>query len=427
MAAVCLLLAALAATVMAGDRPNLEATVFAEWNALDYHYSSSSRETLYNKDPNFFIPENAMISSLAVYKGTAIVGIPRVKSAAGVPWTLGTVTSSYYSTHSHNKEIKPFPDYDLHTVGDCNEIQNPLAMEVDPNTGYLYVVDTGRVGLLTMVPISSCPAKIVVYDLNHMSSRTGYRILNSYTLPDDVVDRNNSVLSSVVLDYKYPHSDKVRYAYIADSGENQLIVFDFLTQKSWTFSDPSMQEHDKDTVIINGQSYDIGSGLSALALSPDFNYLYWSGMGSDQLYQMPTWPLRTDGNISTAGLVRSMGHKAGNTDDMVHGKDSLYYGALSRDAVFRWEKRHDMLQQNVPEDLVAMNTQTQLVQNWETVQWPDTLCLDERGNLYFTTSRQQTFLTGNMNMNETNFRIFKLPVGEFPYLLDSVPNTPVVG
>jgi len=427
MAAVCLLLLALTSCVMAGNRPNLEATVYAEWKALDYYYSSSSRETLYNKDPNFFIPENAMISSLAVYKGIVYVSIPRVKSAAGVPWTLGSVyTSSYY--HSH-REIKPFPDYDLHTVGDCNEVQNPLAMEVDPNTGYLYVVDTGIVGGLSEVPVSNCPAKIVVYDLNHASSRSGYRVVKSYTIPDHVINRNdsNSVLSSIALDYKYPHADKVRYAYIADSGENRLIVFDFLTEKSWTFSDPSMAEHQKDTVVINGQQYDVGSGLSALALSPDFNYLYWSGMGSDQLYQMPTWPLRSDVNMSTAGLVRSMGHKAGNTDDMVHGKDSLYYGALSRDAVYRWEKRHDMLDQHVPEDLVAMNTQTQLVQNWETVQWPDTLCIDERGNLWFTTSRQHLFLTGNMNLNETNFRIFKLPVGDYPYLLDTVPTAPVVG
>ena len=85
-------------------------------------------------------------------------------------------------------------------------------MEVDPNTGYLYVVDTGIVGGLSEVPVSNCPAKIVVYDLNHASSRSGYRVVKSYTIPDDVIDRNNShsVLSSIALDYKYPHADKVR-------------------------------------------------------------------------------------------------------------------------------------------------------------------------------------------------------------------------
>lgn len=430
MTSVGLLLAsALVLVVLAGDRPNLEAAVEFEWNTLDYRYVSNSRKNLYLQDPKFFIPENAMISSLAVYKSTVYVTIPRVKSAEGVPWVLGTVSHYNYGSYHHgayHSLVRPFPDYDLHSVGNCNELQNPLAMEVDPNTGHLYVVDTGRAGLLTdqanLTSVTSCPAKIVVYDLAHS------RVLSQHVLPDSVVSRNTSILHSLVLDYKYPHGDSVRYAYIADSGENQLVVHDFLTNQTWSFFDKSMLDHASDNVHINGQDYGVATGLSGLALSPDFNYIYWSGMGSDTIYQMPTWPLRTSANISTEGLVRLVGHKASSSDDMVHGKDSLYYGALSRDAVYRWEKRHDMMTQHVPEDQVTMTTQTQLVQNWETVQWPDSLCLDERGALWFTTSRAHLFLTGQLNVNETNFRIFKLNVGDYSYLQDSTPsNLPVVG
>ncbi|XP_005102802.2 major royal jelly protein 2 [Aplysia californica] len=144
-------------------------------------------------------------------------------------------------------------------------------------------------------------------------------------------------------------------------------------------------------IIINGERFHLDLGLSGLAMSPDFNYLYWSSTYSDELYQVPTWPLRTS-NVSISDHVRFVGHKVSNTDDMIHGKDSLYFGALTLDAVYRWEKRRDMLDQHLSEKEVTMETQTQLVQNWETLQWPDSLCLDNHGNLWFTSSRAHLFL-----------------------------------
>ena len=53
--------------------------------------------------------------------------------------------------------------------------------------------------------------------------------------------------------------------------------------------------------------------------------------------QMPTWILR-DRTMALEGSViqaRDLGVKVSNSDDMVHGKDSLYYGALTKDAVYR--------------------------------------------------------------------------------------------
>ena len=38
-------------------------------------------------------------------------------------------------------------------------------MEIDPNTGYMWVIDTGRRETLTPTPVNSCPAKILILDL----------------------------------------------------------------------------------------------------------------------------------------------------------------------------------------------------------------------------------------------------------------------
>ena len=40
-------------------------------------------------------------------------------------------------------------------------------MEIDPNTGYIWVIDTGRRETLTPDPVNACPAKILILDLQN--------------------------------------------------------------------------------------------------------------------------------------------------------------------------------------------------------------------------------------------------------------------
>ena len=40
-------------------------------------------------------------------------------------------------------------------------------MEIDPNTGYMWVIDTGRRETLTPTPVNACPAKIHILDLQN--------------------------------------------------------------------------------------------------------------------------------------------------------------------------------------------------------------------------------------------------------------------
>ena len=48
---------------------------------------------------------------------------------------------------------------------DCNAIQFSQSMEIDPSTGYMWVIDTGRREILTPEPVNACPAKIFIFDL----------------------------------------------------------------------------------------------------------------------------------------------------------------------------------------------------------------------------------------------------------------------
>ena len=40
-----------------------------------------------------------------------------------------------------------------------------MSMEIDPNTGYMWVIDTGRRETSTPNPVNACPAKILILDL----------------------------------------------------------------------------------------------------------------------------------------------------------------------------------------------------------------------------------------------------------------------
>ena len=52
-----------------------------------------------------------------------------------------------------------FPD-------NCDSLQFVQSMEIDPASGYMWIIDGGRREWLTPDPINACPGKIVILDLN---------------------------------------------------------------------------------------------------------------------------------------------------------------------------------------------------------------------------------------------------------------------
>ena len=206
-------------------------------------------------------------------------------------------------------KLAPYPDWASQTVGDCAALQYVQSMEIDPNTGLMYVIDVGRIGILAqnVTPRNVCPAKIVVYDLD-----TDSRIA-SYDLPPDVVSRDNNFINDLVLDYV---DGAVRYAYITDVTESRLHVFDFLTKTAWNVEDNSMKsDKDGSVIAINGVNYTFSAGLDGIAMSPDFCYVYYCPLGGLDLYRIPTKSLRQ----GTADGITNLGKKVSQTDGLAFG------------------------------------------------------------------------------------------------------------
>ena len=231
--------------------------------------------------------------------------VPRWRTLTGIPMTLAKVVED-----QGKPRLAPYPDWQSQTVGDCSCLQYVQSMEVDPNTGLMYVIDVGRIGILgpdDVTPRNLCPAKIVVYDLN-----TNSRVA-SYDLPADVVSRDNNFINDLVLDYV---DGAVRYAYITDVTESRLHVFDFLTKTAWNVEHRSMRPEVEASVIpINGVNYTFSAGLDGIAMSADFRYVYYCPLGGVNLYQIPTNSLRQ----GKADQVKNLGRKVSQSDGLAYG------------------------------------------------------------------------------------------------------------
>ncbi|CAG5121554.1 unnamed protein product [Candidula unifasciata] len=279
-------------------------------------------------------PEVCQLSALQIGDyNTLFVTVPRLRSKDGVPAGLNTV----YLTDEENQKgvLVPYPNWEFNKLGNCSALQLPMSMAIDPRTGFLYIIDVGRVGILSATdpPTNLCPAKIVVLDTTNNGS-----IVRSHEFPDSVVSGSKNSLNDIVLDYVDPDDvTGVRYAYISDTMGQQLVVFDFTTNNSWSFSHSASMSYDEDSVLsINGQTFNFTQGINGIALSPTFNYVYYSALGSKKLWQIPTWVLR-DKDADFVGNLRLVGRKKSNSDALLFGHRGLYYAALGYNAIYRYD------------------------------------------------------------------------------------------
>ncbi|XP_059175060.1 protein yellow-like [Physella acuta] len=384
-----------------------ESRLVYEWTSLDLDWASEAekQEAVNNGS---FVAERNLVAGIKLYKGEVYLTIPRWRYTSGQPATLLKVVKV-----NGEPKLRPYPDWASQKQGDCRALQYVQSMEIDPNTGRMYVIDAGRVGLSGQEPVLNvCPAKIVVYDLNSDTK------IDSYELDEEVVSRNNSFLNDIVLDYV---DGVVRYAYITDVIESRLHVYDFKSRKGYNLEDPSMKPEfsTNGTVIrINNTDYTFNGGLDGIAMCPDFEYVYYCPLGGYNLYQVPTSSLRAGTFGPTTG-PRLVGRKLTQTDGLAHGNRRLYFGMLGLSAVYFWDSLTDIRDQNSSIDKVMMKTQVKVVEDVERMQWPDTFAFDDDGWLWFVSNRLHLFSSRTMDFtgkHGANVRVWKVFVNETGYL-----------
>ncbi|OWF51024.1 protein yellow-like [Mizuhopecten yessoensis] len=385
------------------------------WPILEFDWRSENQTQEYIADARF-IPENNPFTGIKVYKGKTYVNVPRWR--LGVPSTLNVVVEKNGKPY-----LQPYPSWEMQRVGgDCNSFKFIQSMEIDPNTGLMWIIDTGRINIFpaptgSQDPQNLCPPKLVIYDLNNNVT------VLKYEFPTNVVNPTTTFLNDIVLDYV---DGEARFAYITDTFDFKIVVYDRKQNISYFIQDlPSMSPESPTAgdITVGNISLSVGVlGINGIAMSPDFKYVYYGPVAGVGLHQVPTSLLRKRESSTATSYpeIRKVGDKFTQSDGMLATQAGrIYFPALSVNALWRWDMEKDRLEQGVSEGEVIMRTQTEVVKNDDTMQWIDTLGIDENGCIWFTAPAVHRWMTGNMDLTGAsgdNFYIWKVCVNELGYL-----------
>ncbi|BFZ25280.1 hypothetical protein BsWGS_28319 [Bradybaena similaris] len=397
-----MLLVAAAVTAPAFAQTFGEAHLMYDWRTLEFVWPSEAEKSEAIRNGSF-VPERNLLAGIKVYKNNVFLTIPRWTWTSGHPITLAKVV-----TVEGQHKLSAYPNWAAQEQGNCQALQYVQSMEIDPNTGLMYALDSGRVG----GQLNLCPAKIVVFDLNTDTQ------VQSYEMPEDVVTRNHNAINDIVLLYL---NGRVGFAIISDVSEGRIHVYDFDTRTAHNLEHPSMKaEGNNGTVIhINNKDYNFNGAVDGIAMSPDFKHVYYCPLGGYSLYQVPTSVLRNP-QASGTDAPRLVGRKISQSDGLAYGSKHLFYGALGYNAVYYWDAEKDMTDQNVGIDKVTLATQVELVRNDTAMPWPDTFAFDNQGWLYFVSNSLHTFRNPG---GDPQNRIWKVFVNQTSYLYEADTRT----
>ncbi|XP_069114267.1 protein yellow-like [Argopecten irradians] len=369
------------------------AEIVYSWKTVDYSWPTDTLKQAYIATEQFVV-ENNIICGIKVLDGNVYVTVPRWKP--GVPSTLNKVITD--PGNGNESILEPFPNWAMQTVGDCNALQYVQSMEVDPNTGYMWIIDTGRIHTSTNEPQNICPAKLIVYDVRNN------QLVHVHEFPENVASRTSTLLNDLVLDYV---NGAVEFVYITDNGQTRLIVYNHKTNTSYFFQHPSMKEEPGIEVIIgvNKSEASTRQNINGIAMTYDFKFVYYYPLQGYSVYKVSTSVLR---NQSSNFSVDFVGRKNELTGGMVASDKALYNGGASSDAVYKLPRGR------VDEQITLISDPELRV---------DTLAIDVQQNLWLVANSLDLFMTGTMNFSETNIHIWKIAMDENVYLYDAQSRT----
>ncbi|XP_033761597.1 uncharacterized protein LOC117343364 [Pecten maximus] len=386
---------------------NTQPTLVYKWITLEFDWPNDTIKQQYiaNED---YIPENNAINGIKVYNESVYLTIPRLKK--GIPATLAVVINN----GSDSPVLRPYPNWHMHRKDDCDALYLVQSMEIDPNTGYMWILDTGlvAVGPVDVAPLDRCPPKLVIYDIN------GDEEVHRYIFDQTKVGVGMFYLNDIVLDYGADGT--ARFAYISDTLGRKLVAYDQKLDKAYIFVHESMQPNPNyATVTISNSSTQVNPlGINGIAISSDFRYVYYCSVAGLSLYQISTSVLRdsfaTDEDFSRS--VRKVGDKVSQSDGIYYGKEhNLYFSTLGRNAVYKWPISQDMQTQGKDSSKVEMVTQT-VVSKDTRMEWVDSLGMDEDGELWFTSNNLHTFFGNSTEDGSWNYYVWRMFVDDSSYL-----------
>lgn len=375
----------------------------------------------YNAPYNFpvlknYNPENAVITGFEVGWDRLFIATPRL-------WPGNPATLSWIPRHKleHNGEspvLEAYPSWSWHraaatnTVHDtkenCTNIISVFRVRLD-RCDRLWVLDSGIVDSLVTFDVV-CPPKLLIFD-----SRTD-ELIRIVTFPPEIL-RRNTLLTNLVIDEVGGGADLGLssdcdnvFAYISDSVNPALIVYDARKDAAWRITNPYMfPDPDFGTYRVAGESFTLMDGIIGIALSaPSMPHkqLYFQPFASNRIFTIPTAVLKAGPNRGDDGdlPVSLVGHKSSQAAPLAVDPrtGALIFSPITETAIASW------IPGSIDHGVLAYDP--------ELLQFPLDIRISERdnSNIWVVTTKFQKFFRKTVNGQEINIRIIRIKRTE-PY------------
>lgn len=387
---------------------SLDHEVIYQWQLLDYEWPDTETRRQYIENGSY-IPDNNRLGNVRVFNGSVYVTVPRLRK--GVPSSLNIIVDQ---NSTNSPLLRPFPNWEINQGATCDHLQFVNAFEIDPNTGWMWIVDTGYYPEVSVRPEGQkrCPAKLVILDLmNNM-------IIHTHVFPGLVVGYGNFYLTDMVLDFT---EGVVTHAYITDTYDWKLIVYDHNMNYSYSFVHPSMNpESGFSNVTVHNKTESIRYlGIRGISMSPDFKFVYYTALAGQRMYRIPTSVLRDfkHDSVFFAFNVKKVGNKVSLGEGMYCSQpNNLFFSGLT--TVYKWSLA-DTVDVNLPlPSNVTYASQSVVVKDEEMISWIPSLAIDEERKMWFT-SRPLGFIS-SQNNTKWNYFVLRTDIGEKGYMDFSV-------
>ncbi|XP_017128873.1 protein yellow [Drosophila elegans] len=205
---------------------------------------------------NRFLPVDVDIEYGDEGRHRTFLTIPRLGMAT--PFTLATVVADDNAV-VENPRLEAYPSEEWHVPpNNCSGITSAIRTYID-ECWRLWVVDSGQVNSIQL-----CPPQILTFDL------VKDELIQRYSIPPEAYTPSVSIFTALVVDLAEsgtPNRCVGGTAYIADAWGYGLIVFDFLSGRSWRIEHESMKPSDLLSAGLPRSSTS-QAGIFTVSLSP---------------------------------------------------------------------------------------------------------------------------------------------------------------